>query len=179
MHLCVSVALILGVVVVLILGVVVVLILGVVVGLVLGVVVGLILGVVVGFVLGVVVGLVLGVVVGLVLVRLLVLAGRVTFYTFGRVHLRRVQRTRRSVRKGDETTATGSEPVESLRYGGPLLRRAGGALEAEHGLRGEFQVDGEQGAIDGQTQSSDAMFVGPNRPQPFALDQGRTRRRGG
>ena len=171
MHLCVSVALILGV----LLGFILV----VVVAFILVVVVAFILVVVVGLVLVVVVGLILVVVVGLILVRLLVLAGRVTFYTFGRVHLRRVQRTRRSVRKGDETTATGSEPVEGLRYGGPLLRRAGGAIEAEHGLRGEFQVDGEQGAIDGQTQSSDAMFVGPNRPQPFALDQGRTGRRGG
>ena len=113
------------------------------------------------------------------LVRLLVLAGVVIFETCGHLHLRRIHRTGRAVRKGDETSATGSESVEGLRHGGPLLRRAGRALEAEHGFRGEFQVDGESVAVHGQTQSSDAMFVGPNRPQPFALDQGRNGTRGG
>lgn len=79
----------------------------------------------------------------LILVRVLVLAGMVIFHTLGRLHLRRIQRTDRPVRKGDETSATGSESVEGLRYGGPLLRRAGSALEAEYGFRGELQVDGE------------------------------------
>ena len=146
-----------------------------------------------GLILFVFVGLILVVLLALFLVMLvvlagilvvlagmvMVLAGMVTFYTFGRLHFRRIQRTDRPVRKGDETSATGSESVEGLRYGGPLLRRAGGALEAEHGFCGEFQVNGEAGAVHGQTQSSDAMFVGPNRSQPFALDQGRTGRRGG
>ena len=149
MHLCVSVALILGVVVVLILGVVVVLILVVVVGLVLVVVVGLVLVVVVGLFLVMLVVLagILVVLAGMVMV----LAGMVTFYTFGRLHFRRIQRTDRPVRKGDETSAIGSESVEGLRYGGPLLRRAGGALEAEHGFRGELQIDREAGAVHGQT----------------------------
>ena len=52
-------------------------------------------------------------------------------------------------------------------------------LEAEHGFCGELQVDGEAGAVHGQAQSSDAVFVGPGRPQPFALDEGRIGRRGG
>ena len=147
----------------------------------------------VALILCVFVALILIVLVALILVMLVVLAGlvmvraglvmllarMVTLYTFGRLHLRRIQRTDRPVRKGDETSAIGSESVERLRYGGPLLRRAGGALEAEYGFRGEFQIDGEAGAVHGQTQSSDAMFVGPNRPQPFALDQGRTGRLGG
>ena len=48
-------------------------------------------------------------------------------------------------------------------------------LEAEQGFCGELQVDGDAGAVHGQAQPSDAMFVGPGRPQTFALDQGRTR----
>ena len=123
--------------------------------------------------------LILFVFVALILVRLVVLAGIVSFHTFGRLHLRRIQRTGRPVRKGDETSATGSESAEGLRYGGPLLRRAGRALEAEHGFGGELQVDGEASAVHGQTQSSDAVLVGPGRPQTFALDLGRTRTLGG
>ena len=117
--------------------------------------------------------------VALILVSVLVLSGMVTFYAFGRLHHRRIERTGRPIRKGDETSAIGSESVEGLRRGGPLLRRAGCVLEAEHGFCGELQVDGEAGAVHGQTQSSDAVFVGPSRPQPFAIDQGRTRTRRG
>lgn len=83
------------------------------------------------------------VLVALILVRLLVLAGLVTFYTCGSLHLRRIKRTGRPVRKGDETGTTGSESVEGVRCGGPLLRRARGALEPEHGCCGELQVDCE------------------------------------
>ncbi len=115
----------------------------------------------------------------LFLVCVLVLAGMVIFYIFGRLHLRRIQRTARALRKREETRATASQSVESLRYSGSLLRRAWGVLEAEHGFCGKFQVDGDASAVHGQAQSSDAMFVGPGRPQAFALDQGRIRTRGG
>ena len=111
--------------------------------------------------------------------RRLVLTGLVTFEPLGRLHLRRIHRTGHPLRKGEQTGTTGSEPVEGLRYGGPLLRRAGRTLEAEHGFCGELQVDGEAGAVHGQTQAGDAVFVGPYRPQPFALDQGGSRACGG
>ena len=114
-----------------------------------------------------------------ILMSVLVLAGMVVLHAFWSLHLRRIQRTGGPVRKGDETSATGSESVEGIRYGGPLLCRARGVLEAENGFCGELQIDGEAGAVHGQAQSSDAVFVGPSRPQPFALDQGRIRTRGG
>ena len=111
--------------------------------------------------------------VALVLLSLLALVPMVMFHIFGPLHLRRIQRTGHPVRQGEETRGIGLESVEGLRRGGPLLLRAGGVLEAEHGFRGELQVDGENGAVHGQAQAGDTVLVGPGRPQRFALDQGR------